>query len=374
MFNSFKKKPAIAMNNIDKVLADVKLFGLPLNEFITDKELCETVLNLYVALDTSYDQSELQNLYDELKTHLYVIGVTELNLNIAVKSQKPSKIRTHLQESKPVKAATRQSELAPHPRIRHIIAIASGKGGVGKSTTAVNVALALQALGAKVGILDADIYGPSMPDMLGVAGVKPCVENEQFVPIDVDGIAMLSIGNLIDTDSTPVAWRGIKATGALMQLYAQTNWPNLDYLIIDMPPGTGDIALTLAQKIPMTGAIVVTTPQHIALLDATKGMELFLKTGIPIIGVIENMATHTCSNCGHTEAIFGTDGGDTLALQYQVPLLGRLPLALGIRQGMDNGAASVKIQDDFAMLYMNIAQKIMANIGQFDKGASGRIF
>ena len=232
-----------------------------------------------------------------------------------------------------------------HPRITHIIAVASGKGGVGKSTTSVNLALALKKLGARVGILDADIYGPSVPDMLGVAGVKPQVENEQFVPIEVYGLATLSIGNLIDSDNTPIAWRCSKATGALMQLYEQTNWPNLDYLIIDMPPGTGDIQLTLAQRIPITTAIIITTPQHIALLDVKKGVELFGKTDIAVMGIVENMALHTCSNCGHTEAIFGEGGGDEMSKLYNIPLLGRLPLAAGIGRQIDQGVPSVVAYD-----------------------------
>ncbi|KRG34271.1 MULTISPECIES: iron-sulfur cluster carrier protein ApbC [unclassified Psychrobacter] len=265
------------------------------------------------------------------------------------------------------KAAPTQASLAAHPRIRHIIVVASGKGGVGKSTTTVNIALALQKLGNRVGILDADIYGPSMPTMLGVDNVKPELENEQFVPINAHGMAMLSIGSLLDGDNTPVAWRGPKATGALMQLYNQTNWPQLDYLVIDMPPGTGDIQLTLAQRIPVTGAVIVTTPQHIALLDAQKGIEMFNKTNIPVLGVVENMALHTCSNCNHTEAIFGTGGGEKIAEQYQVPLLGQLPLASGIRAQVDKGEPSVLADDEFAPYYLSIAKNIEANINKFAK-------
>lgn len=265
------------------------------------------------------------------------------------------------------KAAPTQSSLPAHPRIRHIIVVASGKGGVGKSTTTVNIALALQQLGNRVGVLDADIYGPSMPTMLGVDNVKPQLENEQFVPVDAHGLAMLSIGSLLDGDNTPVAWRGPKATGALMQLYNQTNWPQLDYLVIDMPPGTGDIQLTLAQRIPVTGAVIVTTPQHIALLDAQKGIEMFNKTNIPVLGVVENMALHTCSNCQHTEAIFGIGGGEFIAEQYQVPLLGQLPLASGIRAQVDKGEPSVLANDEFAIYYLNIARRIEANIASFAK-------
>ncbi|SNT70131.1 ATP-binding protein involved in chromosome partitioning [Psychrobacter sp. LV10R520-6] len=265
------------------------------------------------------------------------------------------------------KAAPTQASLSPHPHIRHIIVVASGKGGVGKSTTTVNIALALQKLGNRVGVLDADIYGPSMPTMLGVADVRPELENEQFIPVNAHGMAMLSIGSLLDGDNTPVAWRGPKATGALMQLFNQTNWPQLDYLVIDMPPGTGDIQLTLAQRIPVTGAVIVTTPQHIALLDAQKGIEMFNKTNIPVLGVVENMALHTCSNCNHTEAIFGVGGGERIAEQYHVPLLGQLPLATGIRAQVDKGEPSVLADDEFAPYYISIAKNIEANIDRFAK-------
>ena len=281
---------------------------------------------------------------------------------------KPSAAQSNTDGEPPItKAAPTQASLAAHPRIRHIIVVASGKGGVGKSTTTVNIALALQKLGNRVGVLDADIYGPSMPTMLGVADVKPQLENEQFVPVDAHGMAMLSIGSLLDGDNTPVAWRGPKATGALMQLYNQTNWPQLDYLVIDMPPGTGDIQLTLAQRIPVTGAVIVTTPQHVALLDAQKGIEMFNKTNIPVLGVVENMALHTCSNCNHTEAIFGSGGGEFIAEQYQVPLLGQLPLASGIRAQVDKGIPSVLADDEFASYYVSIAKNIEANINKFAK-------
>ncbi len=200
----------------------------------------------------------------------------------------------------------KQSQLAPHPCIKHIIVVSSGKGGVGKSTTTVNLALALKQLGNRVGVLDADIYGASVPSMLGIAGKRVAMENGKFVPLEAYGMAVLSIASLLDADNVPLVWRGAKATGALMQLYSQTNWSQLDYLVIDMPPGTGDIQLTLAQRIPVTGAVIVTTPQHIALLDAQKGIEMFRKTGIALLGVVENMALHTCSGCGLTEEIFGT--------------------------------------------------------------------
>lgn len=390
MFNPFKKKIHINMSDIDKVLQDFRLYGQALPTFIDDKSLHDDILDVALRVHKDADQAELERVYHDLRARLHLIGVAEVNLNVvlsdkvaptttasAVQTHTPqssNKIPSHATDDTPTKSTPKQADIAPHPRIRHIIVVASGKGGVGKSTTTVNIALALQKLGKKVGILDADIYGPSVPDMLGVAGVKPAVENDQFVPIDAHGIAMLSIGNLIESDNTPVAWRGVKATGALMQLYSQTNWPTLDYLIIDMPPGTGDIQLTLAQRIPVTGAVIVTTPQHIALLDAQKGMEMFFKTDIPVIGVVENMALHTCTNCGHVDAIFGADGGAKLAERYQVPLLGQLPLATDIRTQMDKGVPSVMAGDDFAVYYENIAKNIDGQIGKFDKGASGRIF
>ena len=271
------------------------------------------------------------------------------------------------------KPAPLQRDVAKHPRIQHVILVSSGKGGVGKSTTTVNLALAMQKLGLKVGVLDADIYGPSIPTMLGNAGRTPMIEAEQFVPIEAYGLAVLSIGHLTGDNNTPVAWRGPKATGALMQLFNQTLWPDLDVLMIDMPPGTGDIQLTLAQRIPVTGAVIVTTPQNVALLDATKGIALFNKVGIPVMGVVENMSTHICSNCGHQEQIFGTGGGDKLAEQYDIPLLGRLPLNIRIRENADLGKPSVIAGDDAAESYIQIAQKIVDQLPKTEK-AQNRIF
>ena len=271
------------------------------------------------------------------------------------------------------KPAPQQRDVVKHPRIQNIILVSSGKGGVGKSTTTVNLALALQKLGLKVGVLDADIYGPSIPTMLGNAGRTPMIEAEQFVPIEAYGMAVLSIGHLTGDNNTPVAWRGPKATGALMQLFNQTLWPNLDVLMIDMPPGTGDIQLTLAQRIPVTGAVIVTTPQNVALLDATKGIELFNKVQIPVMGVIENMSTHICSHCGHEEQIFGTGGGDQLSAQYNIPLLGRLPLNTQIRENADAGRPSVIAGDDAAESYMLIAEKIINQLPKVEK-PENRIF
>lgn len=271
------------------------------------------------------------------------------------------------------KAAPQQRDVPKHPRIQNVILVSSGKGGVGKSTTTVNLALALQKLGLKVGVLDADIYGPSIPTMLGNAGKTPMIEAENFVPLDAYGLAVLSIGHLTGDHNTPVAWRGPKATGALMQLFNQTLWPDLDVLMIDMPPGTGDIQLTLAQRIPVTGAVIVTTPQNVALMDATKGIELFNRVHIPVMGVVENMSTHICSNCGFEEQIFGTGGGDKLSEQYAIPLLGRLPLNVQIRENADAGKPSVLVEDSAADSYMQIAEKIAAALPQAEKDQT-RIF
>src|SRR5205085_427570 len=217
------------------------------------------------------------------------------------------------------------------PGVKNIIAVASGKGGVGKSTTAVNLALALAAEGAQVGVLDADIYGPSQPKMLGIAGRPESKDGKTLEPLEAWGVQAMSIGFLIDTD-TPMVWRGPMVTQALEQLLKDTNWRDLDYLVVDMPPGTGDIQLTLAQKVPVTGVVIVTTPQDIALIDARKGLKMFEKVGVPIVGVVENMSMHICSNCGHAEAIFGEGGAERMCADYQVPFLGGLPLDIKIRE------------------------------------------
>lgn len=405
MFNFIKKitseKPESPQQQaerdsaVDKVLLGYEVDGISIATMVMglEREGGQLTLDLRLPQDSSPETIQ-QELGQLLQPH----GINTIHMNVrlpaaakgagsSLPKQMPKTTDAMAQQAKPsaqsdtnseppiTKAAPTQASLAPHPRIRHIIVVASGKGGVGKSTTTVNIALALQKLGNRVGVLDADIYGPSMPTMLGVAEVKPQLENDQFVPVDAHGMAMLSIGSLLDGDNTPVAWRGPKATGALMQLYNQTNWPQLDYLVIDMPPGTGDIQLTLAQRIPVTGAVIVTTPQHIALLDAQKGVEMFNKTNIPVLGVVENMALHTCSNCNHTEAIFGAGGGEFIAEQYQVPLLGQLPLASGIRAQVDKGVPSVLADDEFAPYYLSIAKNIEANINKFAKPADGkRIF
>lgn len=229
-----------------------------------------------------------------------------------------------------------QPGVDPLPNVRNLIAVASGKGGVGKSTTAVNLALALALDGAKVGVLDADIYGPSVPMMLGLSGRPDSPDGKTIEPMRAHGVEAMSIGLLVDTD-TPMIWRGPMATSALTQLLTETRWGDLDYLIVDLPPGTGDIQLTLAQKIPVAGAVIVTTPQDVATLDARKALKMFEKVNVPVLGLVENMAVHTCSNCGHAEHLFGQGGGERMAAQYGVPLLGSLPLEIGIREQGDAG-------------------------------------
>jgi ATP-binding protein involved in chromosome partitioning len=256
--------------------------------------------------------------------------------------------------------------------VKKIIAVASGKGGVGKSTTSVNLALALAAEGKRVGILDADIYGPSQPQMLGVGLRRPEVVlidgQQKMKPIEAYGIQSISMGYLI-TEQTPVMWRGPMATGALLQLIQQTAWNQVDILVIDMPPGTGDIQITLAQKIPVTGAVIVTTPQDIALLDAKKAIEMFRKVNVPVLGIIENMSTHICSACGHEEHIFGAGGGYSIACDYQTQLLGALPLDIRIRQDVDAGKPSLVTdpESSISKSYREIAKNIIGQLQQNSK-------
>lgn len=264
-----------------------------------------------------------------------------------------------------VKPHATQGNLPGLKGVKNIIAVASGKGGVGKSTTTVNLALAMAKEGAKVGILDADIYGPSQGMMMGFApDTRPKVRDEKiFIPPLAYGVQVMSMA-FLTTAETPVAWRGPMVTGALMQILTQTDWDDLDYLFVDMPPGTGDIQLTLAQKVPVAGSVIVTTPQDIALLDARRGIEMFRKVNIPVIGVVENMSVHICSNCGHHEAIFGDAGGQSLAQEYDVNVLGKLPLSMAIRQQCDAGTPSVidNPDSDTALIYRSIARKIGASL------------
>ncbi|MBA1295341.1 iron-sulfur cluster carrier protein ApbC [Pseudomonas lurida] len=258
-----------------------------------------------------------------------------------------------------------QAQIPGLANVKNVVAVASGKGGVGKSTTAANLALALAREGARVGILDADIYGPSQGVMFGIAeGTRPQVKDQKwFVPIESLGVEVMSMAFLTD-DNTPMVWRGPMVSGALLQLVTQTAWGDLDYLVIDMPPGTGDIQLTLAQKVPVAGSVIVTTPQDLALLDAKKGVEMFRKVNIPVLGVVENMAVHICSNCGHAEHLFGEGGGEKLATQYGVELLASLPLSMLIREQADGGKPTVVAEPDsqIAMIYQELARHVGARI------------
>ena len=267
-----------------------------------------------------------------------------------------------------------QRNLKPLKGVKNIIAVASGKGGVGKSTTAVNLALALAQEGATVGLLDADIYGPSIPQMLGLAGQQPETEDgKSMEPITTWGVQTMSIGFMIDVDS-PMVWRGPMVTQALEQLLNQTNWKDVDYLIVDMPPGTGDTQLTLAQKVPVTGAVIVTTPQDIALIDARKGLKMFEKVGIPILGLVENMSIHICSQCGHEEHIFGQGGGEQICRDYGTDLLGALPLELAIREMADAGKPTVVGAPDSraAELYRAIARRVAVKVAERARDMSAK--
>lgn len=280
----------------------------------------------------------------------------------AVKVEVASKITSH----------SVQGGVQLLPGVKNIVAVASGKGGVGKSTVAVNLALALAAEGATVGILDADIYGPSQPMMLGLQGQRPqSTDNKSLEPMEAHGIQAMSIGFLIDMEQ-PMVWRGPMVTGAMQQLLGDTRWRELDYLVVDMPPGTGDIQLTLAQKVPVTGAVIVTTPQDIALLDARKGLKMFEKVNIPILGIVENMSLHVCSKCGHEEPIFGMGGGASMAKDYKIDLLGSLPLDIKIREHADSGKPSVVAEPEgrIAEIYKQIARRVAARIAEKAKDMS----
>ncbi|MFM2328447.1 MAG: hypothetical protein RLZZ494_550, partial [Pseudomonadota bacterium] len=286
-----------------------------------------------------------------------VAGVGNVSVNLSVK----------------IVAHQVQRGVALLPGVKNIIAVASGKGGVGKSTTTVNLALALAAEGARVGILDADIYGPSQPMMMGVSGTPESLDGKSMEPLEGHGVQVNSIGFLVNPDDAMI-WRGPMASQALDQLLRQTNWKDLDYLIVDMPPGTGDIQLSLSQRVPITGAVIVTTPQDIALLDAKKGLKMFEKVGVPILGIVENMAVYCCPNCGHTEHIFGADGGKAMAQQYGVDFLGALPLNLSIRQQADAGCPTVvaEPESEIATIYKSLARQVAVKVAQRAKDFSAK--
>jgi len=273
-----------------------------------------------------------------------------------------------------VQAFTAQRGLLPLPQVRNIIAVASGKGGVGKSTTAANLALALAAEGARVGVLDADVYGPSQPIMLGLSGKPPSRDGKTMEPLVNYGLQVNSIGFMVGADQAMI-WRGPMATQALEQLLRLTQWSDLDYLVVDLPPGTGDIQLSLSQRVPLSGAVIVTTPQDIALADARKGVAMFEKVGVPILGLVENMAMHVCSNCGHVEHIFGADGGKRYAAEKGIDYLGALPLALSIREQADSGCPTVVAAPDSeeAAIYKAIARQVAVRIAGRARDFSGAL-
>ncbi|HHJ14070.1 MAG TPA: iron-sulfur cluster carrier protein ApbC [Gammaproteobacteria bacterium] len=294
-----------------------------------------------------------EELADKLKAmieSLDGVGKARVNVNVAIE------------------AHSVQKGVKTIPGIKNIIAVASGKGGVGKSTTATNLALALSAEGATVGVLDADIYGPSQPRMLGISGQPESRDGQTLEPMVSYHIQTMSIGFLVD-EETPMIWRGPMVTQALQQLLNDTNWSNLDYLVIDLPPGTGDVQLTLAQQVPVSGAVIVTTPQDIALLDARKGLKMFEKVEVPVLGIIENMSIHICSSCGHEEHIFGEGGGQRMAEQYDVDFLGALPLDKKIREEVDSGRPSVVAEPEgrIAQIYREIARRTAAKLSQKSK-------
>ena len=311
----------------------------------------------------------------------------EVELGYPAKSQIPDFRKALVAAAKTVAGVENVSvniitKIVPHsvqrgvqllPGVKNIVAVASGKGGVGKSTTAVNLALALAAEGASVGLLDADIYGPSIPMMMGISGKPASADGKTMEPMENHGVQLMSIGFLVAQDEAMI-WRGPMATQALEQLLRQTHWKELDYLIVDMPPGTGDIQLTLSQRVPMTGAIIVTTPQDIALLDAKKGIKMFQKVGVPILGIVENMAVHVCSNCGQVEHIFGADGGKRMAAEYGMDYLGALPLDIKIRLQADSGQPMVVADPDgeLASIYKAVARKVAVAIAAKNKDFSSK--
>ena len=339
-------------------------------------------------------QSALKNLIDPNTRKDFVSGKSVKNVKVAgtdvsldillgypaksVWGEIQAMVETHLKGALPGVgkiSANVSSKVVPHAvqrgvklveGVKNIIAVASGKGGVGKSTTAVNLALALAAEGARVGVMDADIYGPSQPTMLGITGRPVSKDGKSMEPMQGHGLQAMSIGFMLDGDDAPMIWRGPMATQALDQLLHQTKWDNLDYLVVDLPPGTGDIQLSLAQKVPVTGAVIVTTPQDIALLDARKGLKMFEKVGIKIVGIVENMSTHICSKCGHEEHIFGAGGGEKMCADYNTEFLGGLPLDIRIREQADSGQPTVVADPDgdIAKVYKTIARRIAVKVAE----------
>lgn len=349
----------ITQDNIEKILKGITDIYTE-QDIVTSNEVDSIEINankVVVNILLSYPaQSYHQELSTAIKSALSDAGISDVSVNIDTKIAKYST----------------QKGVDVLPEVKNIIAVASAKGGVGKSTTTVNLALALQAEGAKVAILDADIYGPSQPRMLGVSKLKPETTGEgKLLPILGHGMQSMSIGYLVDEDN-PMIWRGPMVTQALEQMLRDTLWRGVDYMIIDLPPGTGDTQLTLSQKIPVSGSVIVTTPQDIALLDAKKGLKMFEKVNIPILGIVENMSLHICSKCNHEEAIFGTGGGESMAKDSEVTFLGALPLEMDIRSDVDKGTPTVAKDPDgrVAQIYKEIAKKVAAKLTLQDKALS----
>jgi len=351
----------LSREQIENALAEVQEFNLEKDLVSAGviKNIDITGNSVKVSIELSYPANGYRDeLVAAIKSRLKELnGIGDIDTEVTFK----------------IIAHTVQQGVKPIANIKNTIAIASGKGGVGKSTTAVNLALALQVEGAKVGILDADIYGPSQPRMLGCHAKPESPDGKSLQPNISYNLQSMSIGYLVD-EETPMIWRGPMVTSALEQLLNETNWSDLDYLVIDLPPGTGDIQLTLCQKVPVTGAIIVTTPQDIALLDARKGLKMFEKVGVPVFGIVENMSIHICSECGHKEPIFGEGGGQLMSEQYDVELLGALPLDISIREGGDMGQPIVAMQPDskIAGIYRAIARKAAAKLSLTAKDYSAK--
>lgn len=354
------------MTSIDKAAVENLLKSFIDPNVATDLVSAKSVKNIalqdndvFIKIELGYPaKSYLPELKQSLEKKLSSLaGIGKITLDVGID----------------IVAHSVQKNLKPLPDVKNIIAIASGKGGVGKSTTAVNIALALTAEGAQVGILDADIYGPSIPTMLGLSGQPEVIDGKFMVPKVSFGVQTISIGYLVDPDQAMI-WRGPMVTGALQQLLTQTKWSNLDYLIIDLPPGTGDIQLTLCQQIPVSGAVIVTTPQDIALIDAQRGISMFKKVNVPILGLVENMSIHICSHCGHEEAIFGQGGGVAMAKKNDVEFLGSLPLDINIREMADSGRPTVAAAPDSrpAEMYKAIARKMAAKLAMRARDYSGK--
>lgn len=351
-----------AETDVNKFLKSIELpgIGLTLGDVGRVLEVSDSGSALSVRIELGFPAA---GAHDEYRAHIAAALTAETGAEV-VNVELSTKIVAH----------GVQRNLKPISGVRNIIAIASGKGGVGKSTVAVNIALALAADGASVGLLDADIYGPSQPTMVGLAGEQPVSDDGKTMrPLLAHGLQVMSIGFLVDPDQAMI-WRGPMVTSALNQLLQQTQWADLDYLIVDMPPGTGDIQLTLSQQVPVSGAAIVTTPQDIALLDARKGIAMFRKVAVPILGVIENMSTHVCSSCGHEEPIFGVGGGDRLATDFDVDLLGQLPLDRAIREQTDSGRPTVIAapESSAALAYRDAARRLVARQARQGKDYSSK--